>query len=111
LEVIAARCNSSVLRCLGRREPFFFLFFCSLGISPTDGRHVNPWRADFLSVLKPELFHDQLGVPEVGLEFEARSGSPHHAVEHLPFCCLALALADPLGLDLVLLGQDGLHPV
>ena len=78
----------------------------SLSISPTDGGQVDPGCTDFLRVLQPQLFHDQLGMPKVSLKLEASASPSHHAVEYLPLCCLIL-----LGLDLVLLCQDNLHPV
>ena len=111
LKIVAASCDASVLCRLGGRKLFFVLLFCSCCISPTDGRQVHAWRANFLGVLQTQLLDDQLGVPKVILEFKARNGSSHYAVEDLSLCRLALALANPLGLDCVLLGQNGFHPI
>ena len=67
-------------------------------------------RSRTLAGLEVQLFDYEFGVARVCFELEARRSGPDDTIQDLSFCTGALAVADPLGLDLVLLGQLGFEP-
>ena len=79
-------------------------------------RHVHSRCGDYLCIFKSELSHDQLGVPEVGLELPSTCGPSDNSIEYLAFSQLWLAilrgsLAYSLRLDVISLGEGFFEPV
>ena len=88
--LVAALCaNRPNLRGISRWELFLFGLFFSDGALDVQ---VDARRGHRLVVFGPELFDDELGVPQAGFDLKAPGRASDHAVRHLPFLRLLALL-------------------